>query len=147
MSMILYIVANPEKLQGLLIRFCMTIELGIVNVSPVDGQDVPAGVIGRSEHEAVVRGIGECAATRHHANAQMGKLAGFGEHGVCNLAQGIKAFEHRIEHNDQMLPRIKVLHIPFTTVFTAEFENFRLVKYGLCQGERPDIREPGTFCG
>ena len=36
----------------------MTIELGIVNVSPVDGQDVPAGVIGRSEHEAVVRGSG-----------------------------------------------------------------------------------------
>jgi len=27
-----------------------------------------------------------------------------------------------------MLPRIKVLHIPFTTVFTAEFENFCLVK-------------------
>ena len=25
MSMILYIVANPEKLQGLWIRFCMTI--------------------------------------------------------------------------------------------------------------------------
>ena len=44
------------------------------------------------------------------------------------LAQGVEAFDHSIEHDDQMLPGIKVLHIPFTTVFTAEFENFCLVK-------------------
>ena len=93
----------------------------------VGGIQIPVGSLENILRPSLV-GIGECAATRHHANAQMGKLAGFGEHGVCNLAQGIEAFDHSIEHNDQMLPRIKVLHIPFTTVFTAEFENFRLVK-------------------
>ena len=69
-------------------------------------------------------GIGECTATRHHADSQMSKLAGLGEQRVRNLSQGIEAFDYRIEHNDQMLPGIKMLHIPFTTVFTAEFENF-----------------------
>jgi hypothetical protein len=58
----------------------------------------------------------------------MDKLASLGEHGGRNLAQEVEALDHRIEHDDQMLPRIKVLHIPFTTVRTAEFENFCLVK-------------------
>ena len=55
---------------------------------------------------------------------QMGKLAGLGEHGVRNLAQGVETLNHGIEHDDQMLPDIKVFHIPFATVFTAEFNDF-----------------------
>ena len=54
----------------------------------------------------------------------MRKLAGFGEHGVRYLAQGIESLDHGIEHDDQMLARIKVLHIPFATVFTTEFDDF-----------------------
>ena len=57
--------------------------------------------------------VGESAATRHHVNTQVGKLASFGKHGFSNLTQGIEAFDHGIEHDDQMLPGIKVLHITF----------------------------------
>ena len=91
------------------------------------GIQIPVGSIEDTLRPSCV-GIGERAATGHHANAQMRKLASFGEHGVRYLAQGVEAFDHSIEHDDQMLPGIKVLHIPFTTVFTAESENFCLVK-------------------
>ena len=45
-------------------------------------------------------------------------------HKKLKSLKGIEAFDHGIEHDDQMLPGIKVLHIPFATVFTTEFDDF-----------------------
>ena len=58
----------------------------------------------------------------------MGEFAGFGEHRVGYLAQGIKAFDHSIKHHDKVLLAIKMLYVAFTSMFTAELENFCLVE-------------------
>ena len=58
----------------------------------------------------------------------MKELAGFRKHGIGYLAQAVKAFDDGIEHNDQMLPCVKVLYIPLTTGFTTDFKNSYLVK-------------------
>lgn len=56
-------------------------------------------------------GIGERRAPRHHANAQVRKLASLGKHRVANLAQGVEALDDGIEHDDQMLPHFEVLDV------------------------------------
>ena len=65
----------------------------------VCGIQIPIGSLEDTLRPSCV-GIGKSAATGHHANAQMRKLAGFGEHGVSYLTQGVKAFDHSIEHDD-----------------------------------------------
>lgn len=72
--------------------------------------------------------IGERGTARHHLDTQMGQLARFRKHRVGYLTQGVETFDYGIEHDDQMLPCIEVLHITFSTVCTAETKNFRLVK-------------------
>ena len=61
-------------------------------------------------------------------DAKVGQLAGFGEHGVRNLSQGIETLDDRIEHDYKMLPRIEVLDVPLAAILAAETEDFGLVK-------------------
>jgi len=58
----------------------------------------------------------------------MCQLAGFGKHGIGYLTKRIESFNDCIKHDNKMLVSIKVLYIAFSLLFTAEFENFLLVK-------------------
>ena len=93
----------------------------------VGGVQVP---VDRLEDALVASGIGigERGSPRHHAYPEMCQLAGLGEHRVANLAQGIEALDDGIEHDDQMLPCIEVLHVPLAAFLTADFEDFLLVQ-------------------
>ena len=92
---------------------------------PVGSTQIPVGCLENTFRSSCVS-IGESTATRDHVNTQVGKLTSFWKHGFSNLSQGIEAFDHGIEHDDKMLPGIKVLNIPFATVFTTEFDDFDL---------------------
>ena len=46
--------------------FCELLELGVVDVRPVNGQDVPWRIVGRDKHEAVVGGRRREADVRRH---------------------------------------------------------------------------------
>ena len=58
----------------------------------------------------------------------MGKLACLGKHGVGNLAQRVESLDDGLKHYGHMLVGIKVLHVAFSVMFAAEFENFFLAE-------------------
>ena len=58
----------------------------------------------------------------------MDKFACLGKHEVGNLAQRVESLDDGVKHNDQMLVGIKVLHVAFSVMFAAEFENFFLAE-------------------
>ena len=68
------------------------------------------------------------AALGHHADAQVSELSRLGQHAASDFAQRVVALDHRIEHDGQMLPHVKLLDVPLSTVFTADFGDFLLVK-------------------
>ena len=73
-------------------------------------------------------GIREGGATRHGVNAQMSQFTGFGQHRCHDFAKRVEAFDHCIEHNDQVLPSIEVLDVAFSTVFLTDTKNLRFVE-------------------
>lgn len=77
---------------------------------------------------AALVGIRECGAARHGINAQMSQFTGFGKHGGYDFAKGVEAFDHCIEHNDQVLPSIEVFDVAFSTVFLTDTKNLRFVE-------------------
>ena len=58
----------------------------------------------------------------------MSELASLRQHAASDFAQRVVAFDHRIEHDGQVLPQVKLLDVPLSTVFTADFGDFFLVK-------------------
>ena len=68
------------------------------------------------------------AALGHHADAQVSELPCLGQHAASDFAQRVVALDHRIEHDGQVLPHVKLLDVPLSTVFTADFGDFFLVK-------------------
>ena len=73
-------------------------------------------------------GVRECGAARHGVNAQMSQFTGFGQHRSHDFTQGVEAFDHCIEHNNQMLPSIEVLDVAFSIVFLADTKNLCFVE-------------------
>ena len=68
------------------------------------------------------------AASTRRDDTRVHQLPGLREHRARSLAQGVETLDYRIEHNNQVLPCIKVLYLAFIAPLTAETKNFRLVK-------------------
>jgi len=50
----------------------------------------------------------------------------FWQHGGGDFAQRIESFDDRVEHNNEVVPRIEMLHITLSAHLATGFENFSL---------------------
>ena len=119
MSMILTIVASPEKLHVRLMRLCSTISSRFA--MSVTHTCIFMALASESVLRRGITLMPRCANLQASGNIE--SLISRRESKRLIVA-GVKTFDCGKEHHYQMLPRIETLYVAFAAVFTAEFENF-----------------------